>query len=139
MKKGWILLPLLGVAGYFAVFGGEYSWLQLRRLERERQAQEKAVQATRQEVKALRARADSLERDSLAVERLAREKYGLIRNGERLYRFADGATAPPLPQPAVPRDSSSRSKSAPPASAHSPHDTTAARQGGARPIPGRKQ
>ena len=136
MKKGWILLPLLGVAGYFAVFGGEYSWLQLRRLERERQAQEKAVQATRREVKALRARADSLERDSLAVERLAREKYGLIRNGERLYRFAPGATPPPLPQPpAATNDSSSPSKSAPP---HTHRDTTAPRQGGARPTPGRK-
>ncbi len=53
MRKSWILLPLLGIAGYFAVFGGEYSWLQLRRLERERQAQQRAVQATRQEVKAL--------------------------------------------------------------------------------------
>ncbi len=134
MRKAWILLAVLAVAGYFAVFGGEYSWLQLRRLQRERQAQQKAVQATRQEVKVLRARADSLERDSLAMERLAREKYGLIRNGERLYRFAPGATPPPLPQPAAPRDSSSRSKSAPPLS---PHDTTASRQGGARPTPGR--
>ncbi len=97
MRKAWILLPVLGAAGYFAFFGGEYSWLDLRRLERERKAQEAAVRATRQEVKVLRARADSLERDSLAVERLAREKYGLIRDGERLYRFAPsaaGATSP---------------------------------------------
>ncbi len=135
MKKGWILLPLLGIAGYFAVFGGEYSWLQLRRLERERQAQERAVQATRQEVKALRARADSLERDSFAVERLAREQYGLIRQGERLYRFAPGATAPPLPLPPGASRDASGAKARPP---HSPHDTTAARQGGARSTPGRK-
>ena len=91
---------MLGVAGYFALFGGEYSWWDLRRLERERQAQEKAVRAARQEVKGLRARADSLERDSLTLERLAREQYGLIRSGERLYRFA------PIAAPAT-RDSSS--------------------------------
>ncbi len=94
MRKAWILLPVLGVAGYFALFGGEYSVLDLRRLDRERKAQEAAVRATRQEVKVLRTRADSLERDSLALERLAREKYGLIRDGERLYRFADEATTP---------------------------------------------
>ncbi len=97
---------MLGVAGYFAVFGGEYSWWDLRRLERERRAQEAAVRAARQEVKALRARADSLERDSLTLERLAREQYGMIRSGERLYRFA------PLTAPAT-RDSA-RNGTAPP-------------------------
>ncbi len=122
MRKAWILLPVLGVAGYFAFFGGEYSWLDLRRLDRERKAQEAAVRATRQEVKRLRARADSLERDSLAVERLAREKYGLIRDGERLYRFADGATSPAVAAPSPP----------------SPRDSSAARADSARKPPRRK-
>jgi len=94
LRRSWLILPLLGIAGYFAVFGGEYSWLDVRRLERERAKQEEAVRATRREVKALRARADSLERDSAAIERLAREQYGLIRPGERLYRFAAGAAGP---------------------------------------------
>ncbi len=110
MRKGWIFAGVLAVAGYFAVFGGEYSWLDLRRLGRERKAQEEAVRATRQEVKVLRARADSLERDSLALERLAREKYGLIRDGERLYRFADGATSPAVAS--SPTDSAARADSA---------------------------
>ncbi len=115
MRKAWILLPVLGAAGYFAFFGGEYSWLDLRRLERERKAQEAAVRATRQEVKGLRARADSLARDSLAVERLAREKYGLIRDGERLYRFAPSAAAATSPAAArtlAPPDSAARADSA---------------------------
>lgn len=149
MRKAWILLPLLGIAGYFAIFGGEYSWFDLRRLERERKAQEAAVRATRQEVKALQARADSLARDSLALERLAREKYGLIRNGERLYRFADGTTTPAAPTPggaatpAVPPESgaahlqSPRSPRSPrsstlPQSTRSPRDSSAARADSAR-------
>jgi hypothetical protein len=41
------------------------------------------------EVESLRARRDSLLHDSGAIERVARERYGLIRDGERLYRFAD--------------------------------------------------
>ena len=94
MRRSWLILPLLGIAGYFAVFGGEYSWLDVRRLERERAKQEEAVRATKRDVKGLRARADSLERDSATIEKVAREQYGLIRPGERLYRFAGGATGP---------------------------------------------
>jgi cell division protein FtsB len=43
----------------------------------------------RAEVERLRARADSLENDSATIERIARERWGMIRPGERLYRFAD--------------------------------------------------
>ena len=35
------------------------------------------------------ARIDSLESDSATLERIARERYGMIRDGEILYRFAD--------------------------------------------------
>ncbi len=106
MRRLWLILPLLGIAGYFAVFGGEYSLLEVRRLERQRTKEEAAVRATQREVRALRARADSLEHDSATIERLAREKYGLIRPGERLYRFAPfapgGGDAPVTGSPAVP-------------------------------------
>ena len=40
-------------------------------------------------VEALRAREDSLMNDSATIERLARERYGLIRDGEKLYRFVE--------------------------------------------------
>ena len=51
--------------------------------------EEARLEATRADVTRMRGRADSLKRDSATLERLAREKYGLIRNGERLYRFVD--------------------------------------------------
>jgi hypothetical protein len=57
--------------------GGEYSLLELRRVE----------------IARLRARVDSLENDSATIERLARERYGLIRPGERLYWFVEEDTA----------------------------------------------
>ena len=121
MRRSWLILPLLGIAGYFAVFGGEYSWLDVRRLERERAKQEEAVRATKRNVKALRARADSLERDSATIEKVAREQYGLIRPGERLYRFAEGATGP-----AGGASDSARSATTPPAdSAAVPADSGA--------------
>jgi len=91
---------LLVVAGYFAVFGGDYNIFDLRRVKAERLAEEQRAAIAQVEVEQLRARRDSLATDSATIERLAREQYGMIRDGERLYRFADPArdsTAPAAP------------------------------------------
>ena len=85
-----LLLPAtLGVAAYFALFGGEYNVFEAWWLDglREREAAE--LDRLRAEVDGLRARADSLEHDSASVERLAREQYGMIGEGEVLYRFVE--------------------------------------------------
>ncbi|HEX2165940.1 MAG TPA: septum formation initiator family protein [Longimicrobiales bacterium] len=82
---------LLVGAGYFAVFGGDYDVFDLRRVRQERALEEQRAKEVSSEVTALRARRDSLASDSATIERLARERYGLIRDGERLYRFADTA------------------------------------------------
>jgi len=82
-------LLLLAGAAYFAVFGGEYDLFELRRVRAEQLAEEQRAAAARAEVEALRARRDSLATDSATIERVARERHGLIRDGERLYRFAD--------------------------------------------------
>jgi cell division protein FtsB len=90
---------LLTGAAYFAVFGGDYSMLDLQRVRRERALEEQRVQQVQLEVERLRARRDSLLHDSATLERVARERFGLIREGERLYRFAetpaDSSDAPP--------------------------------------------
>lgn len=78
---------LLGGAAYFALFGGEYSFFELRRVRAERALEQQRLEANRAEVQALRARADSLLRDSATIERVARERHGLLREGEKLYRF----------------------------------------------------
>ena len=54
------------------------------------------------QVAALRARADSIQNDSATLERIAREKYGLIKEGERLYRFVDSAGADPVRRDTIP-------------------------------------
>ena len=96
MKLRWLMLPLVAGAAYYALFGGEYSLMEMRRLEREQVAEAARLEQTRNEVTALRARADSLEKDSAALERIARERYGMIRKGERLYRFVDSASGKPV-------------------------------------------
>ena len=93
IRKILASLVVLGAA-YFLFFGGEYTFLDLWRLEREQERAAAELQAVRAEVADLTARADSLATDSAALERLARERYGLIRDGERLYRFAEPDSTP---------------------------------------------
>jgi cell division protein FtsB len=87
--KRLVLPTLLGLAVYYAIFGGEYSLLELRKARREIQAQEAELILLRAEVEQLRARADSLENDPAMLERIARERFGMIKDGEVLYRFAE--------------------------------------------------
>ena len=80
-----ILPTLLGLAVYYALFGGDYSLLELRSARKEIAAQEAELILLHEEVERLRARADSLQNDSATLERLARERFGMIRDGEVLY------------------------------------------------------
>ncbi len=85
-----ILLPaLLGLAAYYAVFGGEYSLLELREARQDVEVQERELARLRREVDSLRAWVDSLQNDSATLERLARERFGMLRDGEILYRLAE--------------------------------------------------
>ncbi|MGQ0560963.1 MAG: FtsB family cell division protein [Gemmatimonadota bacterium] len=110
MKLRWLMVPLIAGAAYYALFGGEYSLMEMRRLERERVLEAEKLRATRAEITALRARADSLAKDSATLERIARERYGMIRTGERLYRFVDSASAKPIPRDSVRADSTEGDK-----------------------------
>ena len=83
---------LAGLAGAALLAGvafqaGEYStfdWLKLRgRLARERQA----LLELEVELDSLAQRGHALETDPVAQERAAREEFGMIRNGEVLYRL----------------------------------------------------
>lgn len=85
-----IVIPgLFGLAVYYAVFGGEYSLPDMARLRGLRAREQAALDSVRRQIDSLRARGDSLERDTAALERIARERYGMIRDGEVLYRFAE--------------------------------------------------
>ena len=96
MRLRRLLLPtLVGAAAYFAVFGGEYSLLDLWRLQRQHEREQAELVRLRDSLAVLRARVDSLESDPAVLERLARERYGLIRDGERLYLFAEESDSTP--------------------------------------------
>ena len=89
----WAIVPgLLLLAAYYAVFGGEYSIFELRAAKASVEIERTNLAELRLQIDSLRAWADSLEVDSATLERVAREEYGMIREGETLYRFVEGDT-----------------------------------------------
>ena len=89
--KRFILPALIGLSVYFALFGGEYSVFEVRRVRAERVELEERLVALEQTNDCLRAWAEALQSDSATIERLARERYGMIRAREVLYRFTEPA------------------------------------------------
>jgi cell division protein FtsB len=88
MKRGAVV-SVLGVFALvgFALLAGEYGtfdWLTLRRQVAEERA---AIADLEIEVDSLERLARALETDPAAQERAAREGFGMIRDGEILYRI----------------------------------------------------
>jgi cell division protein FtsB len=100
-----ILRPLLFVAAaYYALWGGEYSAFDLQRLKQKQTDTATRLVTARAEVDSLRAVAGRLDSDAPTIERVARERFGMIKDGEVLYRFVEvepGAVVPE-PQPGAP-------------------------------------
>ena len=80
---------LVSVAGYYAFWGGEYTAFDLGRLGVRQNEEMSRLAETRAEVDSLRALAEALESDPLTIERVARERFGMVRTGETLYRFVE--------------------------------------------------
>ena len=87
LKKA-IVPGLLLVAVYYALFGGEYSLFELNAARAAVETERGDVVEVRRRIDSLAAWADSLREDSATLERIARERFGMIRDGETLYRFA---------------------------------------------------
>ena len=80
-------LCLLAIAGYYAVWGGEYSVFDLHRIEQRQQEEAARIEIARARTDSLRDLTDRLDRDAATIETVARERFGMIRDGEVLYRF----------------------------------------------------
>jgi len=94
--KRLILPALIGLSVYFALFGGEYSVFEVRRVRAENLELEQRLTELKWANDSLSIRAEALDTDSATIERLARERYGMIRDGEVLYRIAEPEPADSL-------------------------------------------
>jgi len=83
----WATLAALAFALYFAVQGGEYRTTDLLALRRQESAERDLVRRLHQVVDSLERDATAIGRDARVQERVARERFGMIRRGELLYRL----------------------------------------------------
>jgi len=75
--------------GYYLLLGGEYSSLDLRELRLEQRTLGQRTDSLAAVTDSLEAWADSLESVPSVIEKVARERYGFIRDGEHLFRFIE--------------------------------------------------
>jgi cell division protein FtsB len=83
----WAMILGVIFALYFAFQGGEYGTLDLRELRKDAAEESTAVVRLQQVVDSLGHLAVALEKDPVMQERVARERFGMLRPGEFLYRL----------------------------------------------------
>ena len=86
------LAGALALAG-IAVFAGEYSTFDWLKVHRQLAAEQDSVRTLRVFLDSLARQTRALETDSATQERVARETYGMIRDGEIIYRIVGEGTA----------------------------------------------
>ena len=83
----WAALAALLFMIYFGVQGGEYGTTDLLALRRQEASERTQVERLRHVVDSLERDAKAIESDLRVQERVARERFGMIRKGELLYRL----------------------------------------------------
>ena len=83
----WAVIAGLIFALYFALQGGEYGTSDLLELQKEEAEERGEVAQLQRVVDSLARLADAVERDPKMQERVARERFGMIKKGEFLYRL----------------------------------------------------
>ncbi len=89
----WAAVAALAFAVYFAIQGGEYGTTHLLELRREVRQEESLVARLEVVVDSLEKAARAIREDPRTQERVAREAFGMIREGEHLFRIVPGDTA----------------------------------------------
>jgi len=82
-----ILVLLWSATAYYLVFGGMYSVFDVGAMERSRDEAVARIDRLVARTDSLVHRGDSLATVPAAIERVAREEFGLVRDGEILVRF----------------------------------------------------
>jgi cell division protein FtsB len=83
----WAIVIGLLFALYFAFQGGEYGTLDLRQLRQDVVEESTNVVRLQHLVDSLERLATAIERDPRMQERVARERFGMLKKGEFLYRL----------------------------------------------------
>jgi cell division protein FtsB len=82
-----VVLVLGGLLAVYLAFGNR-GVLQRVRLQAQKSELEARIKAAEQESLRLRTQSRALDSDRKAIEKVAREKYGMVREGETVYKVA---------------------------------------------------
>jgi len=82
-----VLGVVLLAAAAFALLGGTYTTFDVFRLRSEVANEHEAIAQLKVAIDSLDKVAQALERDPRTQERMARDQFGMIREGEHLYRI----------------------------------------------------
>ena len=87
LKSRRLLLGItVGLPVFFYVLFGSHGVIQRIRLEQEKDELQLKIKAAEEQNLRLQAEVKALDSDMNAVEKVAREKYGMAREGETVYR-----------------------------------------------------
>ena len=92
----WAAVVALAFALYFAIQGGEYGTTHLLELRADVEREQAQVSRLKQMVDSLARAAEAIRHDPRVQERVAREAFGMIREGEYLFRIVPADTSGPL-------------------------------------------
>ena len=81
-----MLLLVIGAPIVLYVFLGPRGVVKRIQLQRETTSLEAQIRDAEAEQRALQARSKALDGDKAAIEKVAREKYGMVKEGETVYR-----------------------------------------------------
>jgi len=93
MKKGRLIAliaasAILAIALVVLTFGNQ-GFLDMYRLRGEDKAREREIAAARAEIDSLKAEIERLKNDTAYIEKIAREKFGMARKGEKIFKFVE--------------------------------------------------
>jgi cell division protein FtsL len=84
-KKLMIACSVVVLMGGYVVFGN-HGILQRMRLQQQKAELEVKIKQAEEETKSLQSQSKALDGDKKAIEKVAREKYGMVREGEKVYK-----------------------------------------------------
>lgn len=85
-KRRKVVVWAVIVIASLTVIGGNYGLYQIMKINRQRSALLQSIEKLKQEQAALMLEREKLKSDLKYIEKVAREKYGMVREGERVYQ-----------------------------------------------------
>jgi cell division protein FtsB len=88
-RKLMVICGITLIAAGFVIFGNR-GILQRMRLQQQKAELEVKIKKAEEETKSLQGQSKALDGDKKAIEKVARENYGMVREGEKVYKVNKG-------------------------------------------------